>query len=135
MDDKRKLYRREWMAKKRAKIHLNRENELLRVLNSESEEDLPAPVIHKLCDAFNGEQKTMEAQCSCETDCSSTDFATKKTWDFLDKLCDDYSSSSYSDSNEKIDSFDLQSDLRAWVIDCNVTPAQLNKLLPISVRA
>ena len=36
-----------------------------------------------------------------------------------------------SDSDQEINTFDIQSDLRAWAVDFNVSQTQLSKLLPI----
>jgi len=134
MDDKRnkrKRYRRQWMSEKRAKMRLSRKNKHQQFVSSESEDGSPAPVMNKLCHSFSSEQETIETVCNSETDSSSNDFTTEKAWDFLDELCDKDSSSACSDSDEEIDTYDIQSDLRAWVVDCNVTQAQVNKLLPI----
>lgn len=56
------------------------------------------------------------------------------TWNSIDILCDKYSSSASSESDEsggEKDDCDLESDLRSWVVDCNVSHTQLDKLLPI----
>ena len=78
------------MATKRAKMRLSQHNkQLLAVITSESEEDLPAPVTPTLCCSFSGEQDTIEVVSDTETDFSSDYSETEKTWDFLDKLCDE----------------------------------------------
>lgn len=130
MDNKRKKYRRQWMMQKRRELRQRQQADEVIIASSDSDNDFHQLPIYSPVNAVHGDN--LDSTASGESSLEINEVP--GTWNSVDILCDEYSSAVSSESGGEEDDCDLASDLRSWVVDCNVSQTQLDKLLPHSEK-
>jgi hypothetical protein len=130
MSDRRE-YKRRWMSNKRKMLSSKRKQDGAVSLSDDSDSEaksdnlvitnsVTSPEHNLACSRKFAEDSSNLSDQSSDEDAS---------WDAIDIENENKNGSSESDG--EVGSIDLKHRLQAWAVDCGVTHAQLNKLLPI----
>ena len=132
MGDERKEYQRSWLSNKRRLLRYKRKQEKAIQLSSDSSDNeevhyAAGETIHysqERNESLNGSSSHIAEMYDGASD-------EEESWDVIDKNNETMNYDSASDCEGDRPAVNLKSKLQSWAVECGVTWAQLDKLLPI----